>query len=182
MPSLFRSLLYLYPAAYRQEYGEEMIGVLIEVKEQQRRRGPLALAVAYFRETAGLLQGALHEHTRKVLFPQGLPNFSPRRFTMRSEFRFPKSTVTMMVLILLVVAIAIDKAKSIQASVPPAATYVPPIQAEHFTIVGTFFVVFLLACGLAAIVWGVLFALNRSGLQRLSQLNPSADSKSSGRS
>ena len=101
---------------------------------------------------------------------------------MRSEFRFPKSTVALMTIILLAVALTIDKAKSIEASVAPSATYVGPIQAEHFTIVGTFFIVFVLACALAAIVWAVLFALNRSGIQRLSQLKPSADSKPSGRS
>jgi hypothetical protein len=182
MPSLFRSLLYLYPAAYRREYGEEMIGVLLEVRGEQRRKGLLALAATYFRETAGLLQGALHEHTRRILCPYGFSNFSPRRLTMRSEFRFPKSTVALMTIILLAVALTIDKAKSIEASVAPSSTYVGPIQAEHFTIVGTFLIVFVLACVMAAMVWAVLFALNRSGIQRLSQLNPSADSKPSGRS
>ena len=182
MPSLFRSLLYLYPAAYRQQYGEEMMDVLLEVKSEQRRKGPMTLAVTYFREAGGLLQGALQEHTRKVLFHQGFPNFSSRRLTMRSEFRFPKSTVTLMTIILLALALTIDKAKSIQASVPPQDTYVGPIQTEHFTIVGTFLIVFASACVLGAILWAVLFLMNRSGMQRLSQLNPSAGSRPEGRS
>ena len=101
---------------------------------------------------------------------------------MRSEFRFPKSTVTLMTIILLALALTIDKAKSIQASVPPEHTYVGPIQTEHFTIVGTFLIVFASACVLGAILWAVLFLMNRSGMQRLSQLNPSAGSRPEGRS
>jgi hypothetical protein len=32
-------------------------------------------------------------------------------------------------------------------------------------------------CVAGALVWAVLFALNRSGIQRLSELNPSADQR-----
>jgi hypothetical protein len=170
---LFRSLLYLYPAAYRREYGREMLGVLLEVKSEQRQKGFVALVVSYFREAGGLLQGALQEHTRRVLFPEGFSNFSPRRLAMRSEFRFPKATVTLMTIILLAVGLTIDKAKSIQASLPPSSQAVGPIQPVHFTIVGTFLMVFALACTRGALVWAVMYVLNRSGMQRLSELNPS---------
>jgi hypothetical protein len=182
MPSLFRSLLYLYPADYRQEYGEEMLGVLFDVKSEQRTKGVAPLLITYFRESGGLLKGALQERTRRVLFPQGVPNFSPRRLPMRSEFRFPKSTVTMMTIVLLVVAITIDKAKSLQASIPPSSSPVPPINPEHFTIVGTFLAIFALAAVCSALVWAFLYAINRSGTQRLSELKPSGSPGSANRS
>ena len=46
MLSLYRCLLYLYPAAYRYEYGEEMAGVFCEglsdVRSETWRKGFIA--------------------------------------------------------------------------------------------------------------------------------------------
>ncbi len=91
---------------------------------------------------------------------------------MRSEFRFPKATVVLMTIILAAVIMAIEKAKAISASVPPTSQPVGPIQPEHFTTVTTFLIV-LVGAGIAAVIgWTILFALHRSGMQRLAEVNP----------
>lgn len=171
---LYRSLLNLYPAAYRHEYGEEMLTVLDEVCSDAQQRGLWASAVSCARESVGLLRGALLEHARKILFPQGLPMFLPGRFAMRSEFRFPKTTVTLMTIILIAVVMTIEKAKAISASLPHTGQTVGPIQPETFSTVTTLLTVLAGACVAGFIVWAVLFALQRSGVQRLSALKPPA--------
>jgi hypothetical protein len=170
MPSLFRSLLRLYPSAYRKQFGEEMLGVLLEVKTEKQKKGRLSLFVAYLNESGGLVRGALMEQARGMF---GLSNISPRRSTMRSEFRFPKATVPLMIIVLLVLAVAIDKARSIEAAVSPASTPLGPIPVQQFTIVGTFSLVFALACICGAVAWGILYAMKRSGSQRLTEIKPS---------
>jgi hypothetical protein len=174
MPSPFRSLLYLYPAAFREEYGEEMMTVLSAVKLEIQRKGSLARAFWYAHEAGGLVCGAMQEHSRSLFAPERFPTFPQRRLTMRSEFRFPKATVTLMTIILAAVMYTIEKAKAISESIPQANPPVGPIQPEQFTIVTTFLVVMAGVCGAAALVWAVLFALKRSGTQRLADLNPSA--------
>jgi hypothetical protein len=174
MTTLFRALLFLYPAAYRLEYGEEMSAVLAAVREDIAKKAPLAKALAYAREVQGLLRGALDEHSRSLFSPQG-SRFYARRLPMRSEFRFPKSTVTLMTLILAAVVMAIEKAKAISDSVPYSSTPVGKIRAEQFTTVSTLLIVLAGMAIAGALLWIVLFALRRSGIQRLSALNPSAE-------
>src|SRR6266576_6555723 len=121
MFSLYHSLLYLYPPAHRHEYGEEMITVFREVQTETARRGMLARVLFWLRELQGLLAGALCEHLRTITgshYPS--PIFS-RRLSMRSEFRFPKATVTLMTIILAAVVMAIEKATAIQDSILPSS-------------------------------------------------------------
>jgi hypothetical protein len=132
----FRYLLNLYPASYRREYGEEMLGVLIEVHSDVQRKSSPARAISCAREAAGLLRGALREHARAIFFPEGFRFDPQRRLTMRSEYKFPKATVGLMTVILAVVMVAIEKAKAISESVPASSTSVGPIQPMHFSIVG----------------------------------------------
>src|ERR1700683_5291718 len=70
MISLYRCLLYLYPAAYRCEYGEEMAGVFRELQAEIRyEKGGKSIrpgAIFCLREFAGLLSGALREHSRAI--------------------------------------------------------------------------------------------------------------------
>jgi len=169
---LLRSLLSLYPRAYRSEYGEEMLAVLTAIYADIRRKGPGAQVVAYLREVEGLLSGALREHLCPWCFLEGF-SFDTRRFSMRSEFRFPKSTVTLMTLILAAVVMAIEKAKAISASVPHGNPPVGPIQPEHFATVSTLLVLLGGMAVAGALVSVVQFALHRSGIQRLSALDPS---------
>lgn len=179
MFALLRALLYLYPAAYRHEYGDEMLTVLGEVQAEVRTKGRLQSASSFIREVGGLLRGALEERLRPIHSPQSFPIFSSRRITMRSEFRFPKATVALMTVILLAIVAAIEKAKAISQSVTPSSTPVGRIVPPYVSIVPTFLIALAGVCVCGALVWAVLFALHRSGTQRLSDLKPSAERRSS---
>ena len=169
----YRFLLYLYPSAYRAEYGEEMMDVLFEVQKELGKKGVLARIVREVHEAGGLLRGALREHARSIICSYGCALFPPRRLTMRSEFRFPKTTVSLMAVILAAILLAIDKAKAIQASIPYANPGVGPIQPAQFTILPTLLLVLVGACITGVIGWAILFALHRSGVHRLSEVDPS---------
>ena len=122
MLALYRSLLYLYPAAYRCEYGEEMMDVLLEVQGENQEKGALALFFSSARETGGLVSGAVREHFYSVTGSYDNGMFSlGRRFAMRSEFRFPKATVGLMIVILAAVMFTIEKARAISVSIPHAS-------------------------------------------------------------
>src|SRR5713226_2053537 len=111
MLSLYRFLLRLYPPAYRHEFGAEMLAVFREAQTETWKKGALARAVFCAREVGGLLCGAPEEHLQAIAGSNLLSQFhlltptrsgSPikRRFTMRSEFRFPKATAPLMATIL----------------------------------------------------------------------------------
>ena len=97
---------------------------------------------------------------------------------MRSEFRFPKSTVTLMGIILIAIMVAIEKAKAIQQSIPPSHTDVGPIQPAYVAIVPTFLIALAGICVCSLLLWAVLFAFHRSGTQRFSELDLSATPQS----
>jgi hypothetical protein len=171
---LYRSLLYLYPPAYRLEYGEEMMAVLCEVHERVRAEGILARMASGMRECGGLFRGAFQEQFRAIVHADDCSLFSSRgRYTMHSEFRFPKTAVMLMTVILVAILVAIDKAKSIQASVPYANPHIGPIQSVEFTLVPTLLIVLAGACITGVVSWAILFALRRSGVHRMSAFNPS---------
>jgi hypothetical protein len=181
MLPLFRSLLYLYPSLYRAEYGDEMLGVLSEVNEEIRKKQLMMRFLPGVHEAAGLLFGALREHLRTMTGSYRSAMFSPRRSMMHSEFRFPKATVALMTIILIAVIMVIEKAKAISISLPQTSQNVGPIQPEQFTTVTTFFVVLASACAVGVIGWAILFALRRSGMHRLSDIQPSAGQRSGNR-
>src|SRR2546422_1671295 len=102
MLALYRSLLYLYPAAYRCEYGEEMMDVLSEVQEESGKRSAVEQVFCTAHEAGGLLYGAVREHFWSITGSHDRRMFSSifssGRFSMRSEFRFPKATLTLMMI------------------------------------------------------------------------------------
>ena len=97
---------------------------------------------------------------------------------MRSEFRFPKATVTLMAIILVGVVMAINKGKAIQASIPYANPRVGPIQSAQFTVVPSLMLTLVGASVVGAIGWVIIFALHRSGIQRFSEVDLSNGSRS----
>ena len=179
MLTLHRSLLHLYPAAYRCEYGEEMLAVLSEVQAELGRQSVFRRVVSGVHEAGGLLYGALQEHLRSITGFYGSAMFSPRRFTMRSEFRFPKVTVTLMTIIFVAILVAMDRAKAIQESIPYANPHVGPVRSIDFTVLPSLLLVLAGACVAGASGWATVFALRRSGVQRLSEIGP-ADNRRSG--
>jgi hypothetical protein len=183
MFALYRSLLRLYPPAYRCEFADEMMDVLAELHAETRKRSVLARVLCAAREAGGLLYGALREHFWNITgsYDRGMFSsmFSSRRFAMRSEFRFPKATVALMVIILAAVLFTIEKAKAISASIPHANPPVGHIQPAEITMVPTLLVAMISAIVAGVIGWGILFALHRSGVQQLSEMNPSVEQRSS---
>ncbi len=170
MATLSRYLLYLYPAAHRMEFGEEMKEVLRERQNEIAKRGAMARWMSNGREIGGLLRGAAREHMRATTGLYSWQEFSIRRMRMRNEFRFPKATPVLMTLILVAVLMAIEKARAIQLSVPPSHQDVGPIQSASFTVVPTFGLWLVLGGVVGAIAWAAAFALRRSGVQRLEEL------------
>ena len=172
MLGFYRALLRLYPAAYRCEFGEEMAGVFSEVQSEFRQKNAIKQIFFVAREAGGLLGGALQQHLRSITGSYDNGICSVRRFTMKSEFRFPKATVGLMLIILAAIMFAIEKAKAISASVPHANPPVGPIHSVQATIVQTMLGVLIWAITAGAIGWGILYALRRSGVQQLSEMNP----------
>jgi hypothetical protein len=170
MFSPYSCLLYLYPAAHRNEFGDEMLAVFHEARTEAWKRGVVVRATFYAREIRGLLIGALNEHIRSITGSRSWEPFPSRRFTMRSEFRFPKSTPVLMALILAGTVLAIEKATAIRASVPDINPHVGPIQPAHFTFFPALLVIFAGAYLAGVIGWVILFALHRSGFHRLTDM------------
>jgi hypothetical protein len=182
MLSLYRALLLLYPARYREEYGPEMIAVFIKMQSDVCTGSPMRQVLFAVREIGGLLHGAFCEHLRRLADLEGRPVFLSRRFRMRSEFRFPKATVSLMVIILAGVLVAIDKAKAIQQSVVYSQSEVGPIHAtQQLMLLPTLLIILTAACAVAMIAWGILFAFQRSGSHRLSGITPSGSARAGGR-
>jgi hypothetical protein len=177
MLAFYRALLRLYPVAYRCEFGDEMMDVLSEVQGELRKKNAVTRIFFAMRETGGLLGGALQEHLRRVTGSYDHGIFSVRRFAMKSEFRFPKATVGLMLAILAAVMLAIEKAKAISASIPHANPPVGPIQSTQTTIVQTLLVALIWAITAGAIGWGILYALRRTGVQQLSEMDPAANQR-----
>ena len=180
MLALYRSILHLYPASHRAEYSDEMLEVLCEVQAEIRKKSALERAGCAWREAQGLLVGALEEHWRRFMGPYERARLSPfeGRFVMRSEFRFPKATVGLMLVILAAVMFTIEKAKAISASIPHANPPVGHIHPSQLEILPTLLLAMLSAVGAGVLGWAILFALRRSGIQQLSEMNPSGGLRS----
>lgn len=164
MRAVYGWLLRLYPDDHRRRFGEEMALVFEQARSERANGRPVILTAFYCREIAGLFRGAWQEHLRE---------FSSRRFAMRTQFRFPKTTPILMTIILAGVVLAIQKGAAIQASLPDVN---PPIAPIHQTGHGFLPVIVLLlapfyAAGL--IGWVILFALRRSGSHRLDAMSSS---------
>ena len=169
MLSPYRSLLHLYPAAFRRAFEDEMAFVFLQA-EADIVPGSLPGRLAfYLRELAGLFSGALQAHLVSWF---GSDDWLPlRRWNMRTGFRFPRSTVFLMSIILFGVVLAIEKAKTIvqvKSGLPPAGLSIwdPMLWSLLFTIA--------IVLAAVAATWGILFALHRTGVQRLADLDTQA--------
>ena len=100
---------------------------------------------------------------------------------MHSEFRFPKSTAALMIVIFAAVVMAIEKAIAIASSQwPRTNTPLGPIHSAGFTFLPVMAVIFATAAFVGTAGWLVLFALRRSGVHRLSQFDPADRGGTSG--
>ncbi len=168
--SIYRSLLRLYPAPHRERFGEEMVAVFGEMETETVSKNMVERAAFWIRETAGVVRGALQEHWRAVGGDSIALWFPQRRFTMHTEFRFPKATAVLMAIILGGVVLAIQKGESISASLQGAASPpVGPIHPVHSVLLGGIVMGFVFFYAAGLIGWAILFAMRRSGVHRLDE-------------
>lgn len=85
---------------------------------------------------------------------------------MQPQFRFPRSTVFLMWVILAGVVLAIEKAKSIQVKYGPQE-----LMAVWNSLPWFLFLFPAVACAAVAAVWGILYSLRRSGVHRLENVD-----------
>jgi len=165
--SVYRSLLRLYPALHREQFGEEMIAVFGEMQAEVASKSKLDRVMFFVREIAGVLGGALQEHWKALGDAAIGLWFPPRRFTMRTEFRFPKTTAVLMTIILAGVVVAIKKGETISSShVNPPIGPLPP---THSVLLGGIFLTLAFFYAAGMIGWVILFAMRRSGVHRLAE-------------
>jgi hypothetical protein len=169
MLRLYRSLLYLYPPTCRAEFGDEMAYVFTQAQSEIASCGIFARAGFCVREIRGLIAGALRAHILGLFGFHWVPF---RRFSMRPGFRFPRSTVFLMCVILAGVILAIERAKDIQIKYGGAESTAvwDPLPWS---------LLLALALALAAVVagWGILFALRRTGMHRLASVQTGPESR-----
>jgi len=166
--SFYRHLLRLYPACHREQFGEEMIVVFRELQGETASKGMAARSVFWIREAAGIVSGALQEHWRVLGGGPVWLWFPTRRFTMRTEFRFPKATAALMAIILGGVMLAIKQGEAISSSLrgevsPP----IGPIHPVHSVLLGGIVLGLIFFYAVGMIGWAILFAMRRSGVHRL---------------
>lgn len=164
MLSFYRGLLHLYPSSYRREYADEMISVFRDAHANASAGSVTERTSFRVRETFGLLAGALRERVR--VMSGGYPTISLTRFDMRTEFRFPRSTVLLMSIIFAGVILVMEKANNIQLTYAAGAGSIWPSLPWFLG----FTLLFTAAAAMA--VWGILFALGRTGAQRLANIQP----------
>lgn len=80
---------------------------------------------------------------------------------MKAQFRFPRSTVVLMIVIFAAVVLAITKGNSIARGASGLALQ---------TLVSSFLFLLLSAGAIAAVIWGILHIRRRSGIHRLQNL------------
>ena len=164
MLSFYRWLLYLYPSLYRREYAGEMISVFRDAQAEVST-GRFGERIAFrARESGGLIAGALQEHIRIITGSCQLISFT--RFDMRPEFRFPRSTVFLMSIIFGGVILAMEKAHTIQVKYAAGVGSIWPSLPWFLGLT------LLFTCAAAMVFWGILFALGRTGVHRLANIQP----------
>lgn len=170
MQTLFRCLLYLYPAAFSREFGDEMMWVFTQSWRDARQQAFRSRALFLSREILGLLSGAIRGRL------SGWD--STRRFDMR-PFRFPRFVIPLMLVVLFNVFTVMDKAShlarfSISGRVTGTAGGHFGLGAWLLPMVGLFLFVMLV---LGAIGYAVLCVLRQSGVERLANIRPWARTK-----
>ena len=164
MLSLYRCLLYLYPSLYRRACADEMISVFRDAQAEVST-GSFGERISFrARESWGLLAGALQEHIRMISGSYQLISFT--RFDMRPEFRFPRSTVFLMSIIFVGVILAMEKANTIQVKYGAGSGSIWPSLPWFLGLT------LLFTCATVMVVWGILFALGRTGAHRLANILP----------
>ena len=89
---------------------------------------------------------------------------------MRNGFRFPKSTVVFMILILGGVLMAIKRGGDIERSLSQVTPQIVPLQHSR-NLVPPVVLLWAFFCALGLVGWGIVFALKRSGMHRMAEIS-----------
>jgi hypothetical protein len=146
---LYKLLLLLYPSGHRQEFGEEMLFVFQQAHRDCACRGFKARIRFSSREIAGLLVGAFREQMK--VCKETLKGSAMR------TFRFPRWTILILVLALLVVLAAIDKVGMASRTLSPGMAISPRWAFLQLLLAAALFV-----CVLSVIVFVLRAALGRT--------------------
>jgi hypothetical protein len=103
MIRLYGLLIRLYPARLADEFGDEMTAVVTQLQRGIRTESATVRMRFVLREVSGLLAGAVREHLN--VRNQNLSGGS------MGNFRFPRWTIAMMILMFCAVNIAIEKGR-----------------------------------------------------------------------
>ncbi|HEY1676785.1 MAG TPA: hypothetical protein VGG04_03700 [Candidatus Sulfotelmatobacter sp.] len=175
MRVIYSGLMRLYPAQYREQFGEEMAAVFEDLTSEHGAEKFLSRCAFFGREITGLMIGAARERMR-VLFGDDLGlSLSTRRFFMRNEFRFPRTTAVLMTIILAGVAMAIKMGEDIAGSLPHDGGQVGPIHPVHPTLLGAIPIILVSFYAMGLACWAILFALRKSGFHRLANMSGERD-------
>jgi hypothetical protein len=155
--TIYRCLLCLYPESYRHEFGEEMKSVFREAQSDVPA-APAAKISFYLREFCGLLSGALRAHFER-LFGAAIPF---RRYDMQPQFRFPRTTVFLMLVIFGGVVVTIRMASSVAGD---------KLGSVWPSLISILVFMVLTMSTAAAVVCGILHILRRSGAHRLENID-----------
>jgi hypothetical protein len=153
MLAVYCWLLCLYPRSYRHDFGEEMTFVFRDARSSVSPA--LAAKLRFYRrEFCGLLSGALRARFDR-LFGRAVPF---RRSYMQPQFRFPRATVVLMLVIFAGVVLTIAAASSVAGDT---------LGSAWRTLISVLLFMLLTMCTAAAVVWGILYTRRRSGVHRL---------------
>lgn len=165
----YKGLLRLYPSAYRREYADEMISVFRDAQADISAASFRERLSFGTRESCALLTGAAQEHLR--ILCNGSPLAPLTRFNMHPEFRFPRSTVILMLVVFTGVMLTVQKAHTVEVKYGSSLSSMWPSLPWFLA-----FVLLVTFAGAAAIL-GILFALGQTGSQRLANLDPGVNTK-----
>ena len=168
MDCVYRLCLRCYPAAYRLVFANEMLDVFTQARAEAAALGKWHHFRFLVRECRGALGGACFEHSRRVLGPEITSLFPVGRLFMRSAAKFPLPALVFMVLSFFGVVYAIAKAEAVSVSVPQGNPTLE-LHPVHLVLPGGILLMWVVACLAGVAGWAVLFALRRSGAERLSK-------------
>jgi hypothetical protein len=182
----YESMLSLYPRAYRDRFGGEMLQVFDEVRAAMAHENPGARLAFYLSEFRGLLLGAASERIRALGAPHGFEFFGKRSLYMQPERKFPYTSIAFMSLALGIIVLTIVKAQGIAYYMqqfnlvgkdirPNQLGYVSPFGhsladwPSHWGLLASIALFFVITWLAAVTAWGVAHALKRSGVHRLDE-------------
>jgi hypothetical protein len=165
--NLYRKLLRLYPEFHRAQFAKEMLAVYSDMRSEAVAKGSRPRSAFYIRETAGVLSGALQEHWRALGCDPVWFLLPVRRLTMRSQFRFPKMTPVLMMIILAGVVSAIQRGEAISYYFPNVSKTTAPLGPLHSNLLPGVVLGLAIFYIAGMLGWVILFAMRRSGVHRL---------------